>query len=562
MSSTLPAGHRREHPDGKFHVPAAEIVLSDAFQHELPVRYGTAHFRHFDPVLSRKVFAGDRIRRRDDVLDASRRNHFAAVHAGSGTDVHDVVRRPYGFLIVFDDDERIAEVAQPFERGKQLLIVLLVQPYARLVENVQHARKPAAYLCGEPYALTLAAGKRGGRPREREIAESHVRKEAQTRVDLLENTLDYQLLRGCELHGGQKLRKFHHRHAARFMDIPAADGDAEGFRLKPFAAARGARHLFHVSRDLHLDHLGIRFVETAQEIGSNALVSGVIFTAERLGAVLHGDLISAVAVEDEVKHPFRQIFHGHVQRKAVLFGKRAELHLRDLARVDIPAARTDRALTQRHVRADDELVHIYLVGEPQPSAHGARAIGVVERKQPRRELLDADPAVGTRVFGGIQHLFAVVIRNDEPFRELYRRFDGFGKAAVDAVLDDQPVNDDADVVLDVLVEVYLLVERVIYAVHTHADVAGTLVRFKLFDVFALPAAHDGRNDLQFHAGAGHDPVRDLIHRLPHYLSAALRTMRYACARVKQTHVVVYLRHRAHGGAGIAGSGFLIYGNGG
>ena len=82
------------------------------------------------------------------------------MHARAGTDVHDVVRLADGLLVVFDDDEGVAEVPETFEGSEQLLIVLLMQPDARLVEDIEHAREPAAYLSREPDALALASRER------------------------------------------------------------------------------------------------------------------------------------------------------------------------------------------------------------------------------------------------------------------------------------------------------------------------------------------------------------------------------------------------------------------
>src|SRR5699024_4827749 len=162
---------------------------------------------------------------------------------------------------------------------------------------------------------------------------------------------------------------------------------------------------------------------------------------------------------------------------------------------------------------------------------------------------DADLAVRAGVAGGIEHLFAVIVHHGEPVGELDRGLERLGEAAVDALLHHQSVHHHAYVVLDVLVEVDVLVQSIIDAVHAHAHEPRALVGLELFDVLALPAAHDGSEDLHLRARARLHPVRDLIHRLTDDLLAALGTMGSARAGVEQTHVVVYLRHRAHRGTG-------------
>ena len=107
--------------------------------------------------LAREIFAGERVRRGDDVVDAALRDDMAAMDAGAGADVEHMVGGADGVLVVLDHDHGIAEVAQPPQRFEQPRIVALVQPDRGLVEHVEHAGQPGADLRGEPDALALAA---------------------------------------------------------------------------------------------------------------------------------------------------------------------------------------------------------------------------------------------------------------------------------------------------------------------------------------------------------------------------------------------------------------------
>src|SRR3546814_7475215 len=75
------------------------------------------------------------------------------------------------FLVMLDDDDGVAEVAEAFERREQPVVVALVETDARLVEHVQDARQAAADLRGEADALALAARKRTRGAVEGEIIE-------------------------------------------------------------------------------------------------------------------------------------------------------------------------------------------------------------------------------------------------------------------------------------------------------------------------------------------------------------------------------------------------------
>ena len=57
----------------------------------------------------------------------------------------------------------VAQVAQPAQRAEEALVVALVQPDARLVEDVEHAHEARADLGRETDALRLAARERARR---------------------------------------------------------------------------------------------------------------------------------------------------------------------------------------------------------------------------------------------------------------------------------------------------------------------------------------------------------------------------------------------------------------
>ena len=82
---------------------------------------------------------------------------LAAVLAGARADVDDPVGDPDGVLVVLDDDQGVAELLEPDQRLDQPLVVALVQPDRRLVEDVEDADQAGADLGREPDALRLAA---------------------------------------------------------------------------------------------------------------------------------------------------------------------------------------------------------------------------------------------------------------------------------------------------------------------------------------------------------------------------------------------------------------------
>ena len=82
---------------------------------------------------------------------------FSPVLACAWTDVHDPGRGADGVLVVLDDDERVAEVAQLDERLDEPAVVSLVESDGRLVEHVEHSGEPGSDLRREADALRLPA---------------------------------------------------------------------------------------------------------------------------------------------------------------------------------------------------------------------------------------------------------------------------------------------------------------------------------------------------------------------------------------------------------------------
>ena len=105
------------------------------------------------------------------------RDHPPAVRTGAEPHVDDVVGRADRVLVMLDHQHAVAEVAQMAQRADQPVVVALVQPDARLVEDVEHADETGANLRRQPDALRFAAAQRAALAVEREITQSHVAQE-------------------------------------------------------------------------------------------------------------------------------------------------------------------------------------------------------------------------------------------------------------------------------------------------------------------------------------------------------------------------------------------------
>ena len=94
---------------------------------------------------------------RHDFGGGALRHDFAAVNASARADIDDIIGGEDRVFVMFDDDHRIAEIAQPPQRVEQPRIVALMQADRGLVQHIEHAGQARSDLRGEPDALAFAA---------------------------------------------------------------------------------------------------------------------------------------------------------------------------------------------------------------------------------------------------------------------------------------------------------------------------------------------------------------------------------------------------------------------
>src|SRR5690606_37668616 len=156
-------GDAHEHDQRDIDGNVLEVVSGGTDERELAALLGFAALGgNFDPHAAGEVFAGKAIARVENIGRRALGDDMATVNAGARTDVEDMVGGQNGILVVLDDDNRIAEIAQAAQGLEQAGIVALMQADRGLVEHIKHAGESRADLAGEPDALALAARKRAG----------------------------------------------------------------------------------------------------------------------------------------------------------------------------------------------------------------------------------------------------------------------------------------------------------------------------------------------------------------------------------------------------------------
>ncbi len=320
------------------------------------------------------------------------RDDVAAVHAGAGSHVDDVVGRADHVLVVLDDEHRVAEVAQVLQRVDQPVVVALVQADRRLVEHVHDAGQARADLRCEPDALRLAARQRLGAALERQVVEADVVQEREPRDDLLDDPLGDLALRARELELLEPVERVVQRHRADLVDrllssCPVADRpDAHEARVapQPRAVAGRARLAVEILRELFLDRDRVGLLVAPLEVRDDALER--MLAHDRSAALVdvrERDRLLAGALQDQLADVVRQRLERRVEIEAAV-RREALQHLEVELVAPVPAL--DRARRERQVREADDALRVEELDDAEPVAARTRAHRVVEREQPRLEL--------------------------------------------------------------------------------------------------------------------------------------------------------------------------------
>ena len=217
-------GDQNEASQRQVHVEVDQVVLAGAADAEpAPVaRPPSLRDRHLR--LSTQVRRGKRALRLLDLVERPFRHHFATVLASPRPQVDDPVRLAHRFLVVFDQQDGVAEVAHSLERLEQLGVVSLVQADRGFVQHIEHTLQLAADLGGQPDALAFSSGERPRCSVQVEVTETDILEERQPIGHLLQNLAGYlPLLRG-QPQTADHPPQVADGHRGQVVDRAAADG--------------------------------------------------------------------------------------------------------------------------------------------------------------------------------------------------------------------------------------------------------------------------------------------------------------------------------------------------
>ena len=314
---------------------------------------------------------------------------------------------------------RIAQVAQPPQRGDEPVVVALVQADARFVQHVEHARQPGADLRGQPDALRLAAAKacrsrgRGsgsrGPPPPGNRAGWKPRARSRPRSVCCVASSSSRVMTSCaspmvsaaELADVELARRLRppHRHRRGFPAAAARRGTRAGLRAHERAQpVAGQLALGRVREMLHLRQQPLE-----------RLLRRVVLLALAPLTIFNSTGSSPVPWNSASPERRGQVRERLVHRRAELRRQPAQdglvKHAHPLAHAALPGR--DRALGQRFRGVGHHQFRVQHRQRAQPVARRARPQVAVEGKMLGRQRGQREPGLRVAVIGRITRFPAI-----------------------------------------------------------------------------------------------------------------------------------------------------------
>ena len=286
------AGDAGHHTQRNRDVEFFQVVATRATNGQLLILLRlTTHPRHRNRPAAGEIGGGDAALRLHHLLGRAGGDDFTAVDAGTDAHVDQVIGGANRFLVVFDDKNRVVEIAQTPQRIEQPRVVALMETDRRLIQHIENAGQTGSDLRSQSYTLRFATRQRRRAARQCQVIEADVDQEAETVADFLQDaSRDLTAGRGQAL--GQLLepgQRLLDRHLAHLADVDRADLDRKRFGLQTIAITGFARMRRLITRQLIAHPIGVGLAEAPFQTRDHPF--------ERLG-----DLISLLVVF---------VFHGH-----------------------------------------------------------------------------------------------------------------------------------------------------------------------------------------------------------------------------------------------------------
>ena len=475
-----------------------------------------------------------------------------------------MISRQHRILIMFYNNQRIAQIPELLQRGNELIVIPLVQPDTRLVQNICHSHQPGSNLCCQPDPLCLSPGEGCRSAGKTEIIQSDVHKKTQPGTDLFQYQPPNLLLPPGQFQSIHKFLEIQYGKLADICDVLVPHRHRQRFLFQSFASTRMAWRDLHKALVLLLCHLRTSLPVSFLNIIQYPLKGDIVNTAAMPPRIVYLNTAPLCAMPDNVMNLSRIILKRRVQRESIF--RRHGLHcaaaVAPLFHHRLPSRSSNGSLidTQRRIRYDQLLIKLHPVSNAKTVRAGTK--WVIKGKASGFQFFNTDAAVWAgKALTEIDGISPDHIHNHQSVRKLQHIFNGIRQPFLNPVFDHQPVYNNLDIVFLVLLQFDLLTEFILVPIDHYPDVATFLCLVQNLYMLSLTSADYRCQKLDLRAFRQlHHLIHHHIHTLFLNLFPTFRTMRDPDPGVEQPVIIINLCHCPHRRTRIPVGGFLVYGN--
>ena len=532
FSAAAHACHHGKDSERNADINIFEIVGAGAVNRQHPAIALAAMLGNRDKFAAAKIGTGNRCRHLLNFFYRTLSYYFTAMLACSRTDVDNLVGSIHRFLVMLNNNQRIAQIAQMLECFQQLTVIALVQADARFVQNIQYACQAAAYLRCQTDALRFAAAERTGASVQRQVIKAYVIEELQACHNLLQHLMRNYLLLRRQHKLFKELQAVAHCQRRHLADIFAADKNCQCLRLQAAAVAGSAGSARHKLLQVLTHSIAEGFTITTAQHVQNA-VKGCVVLLDLSLQVFVQELKLALAgtVPQKLLHLGRKLIPFGVVAIAVGSKHCAQLLHKIGIQIVAEAGNTPVGKALVSVRHYQSLIKLHM--HTKASAVWAGTEGIVKGKQARfnRRQTDAAVIAGKMLTEKLRfRCFSQRFHLGKAVCQLQRCFHGIRQTLPDAFAHRQAVDDHGKAVLFVFLQTDILIQRAHLTVDKHTHIACTPHIVEHTHMLALALAHQRCHN---HKTGSLRQLQHLVDYLLHALLldelAAFRAVRFTCA---------------------------------
>ena len=120
------------------------------------------------------------------------------MNTSSGADVHDVIGRPDGVLVVLDNHQGVTQITKSHQCVQQSVIVPLMQTDTRLIQHIEHTGQACTDLGCKSDSLGLSAGEGHRRTIKTQIIQTDIKQKTKAKTNLTQHQVTDLNLTGVQ----------------------------------------------------------------------------------------------------------------------------------------------------------------------------------------------------------------------------------------------------------------------------------------------------------------------------------------------------------------------------